>query len=242
MQDHQVSTSSDHDVALASQEGEADETSAEHRERADGAGYIQPVFVSLLIVTVYMTGREVGRRVTERLVTARRDNVSYYSAMGTFGRTPRTSNHPARAVWGCESEIVEPSHPCWPATVLHFPQPLMRGQSAHFASEVIGPDKHDERWWVDVHVDHHGIAQGDVARDGLVPVQGLAIRIRFDTDCVPEYIWWYAEMGEADRYVMPDEDDARLLSIVGRDVQYTFTENRCRRGQHYGLAFRWPLI
>jgi hypothetical protein len=246
MHDRYVSTSSDHEVTPASQAGEANFPSAKNsvdlREVAEGAEYIQPVFVSLLITTVFMTGREVGRRVTERLVTARRDNVSYYSAIGTFGKTPRTSNYPTRALWGCEAEIADSSHPRWPATLLRFPQPLMRGQSAHFASEVSGPDEHDERWWIDVHVDHHGIAQGEIARDGLVPVQGLAIRIRFDVDCIPEAVWWYAEMGEADRYVMPDEDDARLLTIMGRDVQYTFTESGCRRGQHYGLAFKWPLV
>jgi hypothetical protein len=206
-----------------------------------GSGYIQPVFISLMIVTVYMEGREVGRRVTERLVTARRDGVAYFAAKGSLGETSSASFYPARALWGCEAEVVDSSHPHWPSTFLRFPQPLMRGQSAHFASEVIAVDDHEERWWVDVHVDHQGIAHGEIARDGLVPVQGLAIRIRFAADCIPEAVWWYAQMSEADRYVIPEDDDPRLLAVVGRDVQYTFTESDCRPGQHYGLAFRWPL-
>jgi hypothetical protein len=201
----------------------------------------QPVFANLFVTTVFMRRRAVYRRITERLITAQRDDVRYYTARGFAGKAPRLTYVPVEALWGCTAEFVEPSRPGVPAfTRLWFPAPLKAGEQAHFASEVIDERIEQERYWVDVDVDHHGIARGQVAYRGMVPVSGLTIRVRFDEGHLPEAVWWYAELNENERYDRPAEGDARLLQIAGRDVQFTFTDRPCQPRESYGLAFAWP--
>lgn len=148
---------------------------------------------------------------------------------------------PVQALWGCTAEFIEPAHPRRPAvTRLRFPTPLREGERAHFASEIIDENIHEERQWIDVDVDHHGIARGEVAYGGLVPISGLTIRVRFDQGHIPEAVWWYAELNENERYDRPSVDDPRMLKINGQDLQYTFTEGPCQPRESYGLAFGWP--
>jgi hypothetical protein len=146
-----------------------------------------------------------------------------------------------QALWGCTAEFVASARPGRPAvTRLRFPAPLRAGEHAHFASEVIDENIEEERYWVNVDVDHYGIARGQVAYGGLVPVSGLTIRIRFDDEHLPEAVWWYAEANERERYDRPSEGDPRLLRIIGRDVQFTFVDRPCQPRESYGLAFGWP--
>ncbi|PRY31918.1 hypothetical protein CLV70_102129 [Pseudosporangium ferrugineum] len=220
--------------------GEPSDSPTGLRQPSPGA---QPVFVNLFVTTVFMRRRAVYRRITERLVTARRDDVAYYTARGFAGAPPRITYVPVQALWGCTAEFVESPRPGRPAvTRLRFPAPLRAGERAHFASEVIDENIEEERLWVDVDVDHYGIARGQVAYGGLVPVSGLTIRIRFDHDQLPESVWWYAEANQSERYDPPPKGDRRLLPIIGRDVQFTFTDRPCQPRESYGLAFSWPTV
>jgi hypothetical protein len=202
-------------------------------------GQIQPVFADLLVVTVFLRGRSIRRRVTERLVTAREDGVAHFLARGYVG-TPRLSTVSAhQALWGCEAEVVEPGQPDWPATRLTFPVPLRTGEKAHFAAETILENDRDERDWAEVYVDHHGIARGQTTHGGTLPVSGLTIRVRFDDGEIPAAAWWYENPQGAERTTRPAEPE-RFLALTGRDAQHTFTERPGRPGEIFGLAFAWP--
>jgi hypothetical protein len=201
----------------------------------------QPIFVNLFVTTVFMKRRAVYRRITERLITAQADGVEYYTARGFAGKPPRLEYAPVRALWGCTAEFIEPSQLGRPAvTRLWFPTSLRAGQQAHFASEVVDENITEERHWIDVDVDHHGIAQGCLLHSGVLPVSGLTIRVRFDEVDLPEAVWWYAELNESERYDRPPLGDRHLLTVVGNNVSYTFTEQVCQPRESYGLAFSWP--
>lgn len=208
----------------------------------------QKVFVELLTVTITMKGRAPRRQVTERLVTSldpyndiRQFSVRPYEIADVGGGRVYL---PVQSVWGCHAEIVEPSRVGQPpVTQLWFPEPLKYGEQAFFASETIfdgSEEPFDERNWIDVEIDHHGIARGRLLYGQKLPIRGLTIRIRFDDDFPPEAVWWYAEATETERYVRPAPGDRHLLPLAENAVQYTFTEHVCHPREHYGLAFRWP--
>jgi hypothetical protein len=225
-----------------------DQATKEHLKLRRPSDHAQKVFAELIVVTVHMKGRTVHRRVTERLVTSRDPygDVAYFTALGYrvgdhIGRT----DVPVRGVWGCREEIVEPRHHGHaPVTRLWFPEPLKYGEQAYFASEeVLEPsdDADDEKYWVDVEVDHHGIARGRLLYAQKLPIRGLTIRIRFDNTFLPEAVWWYAELTENGRYVQPPPGDRHILPLIGNAVQHTFTEHVCQPREHYGIAFCWPM-
>ncbi|GAA1854272.1 hypothetical protein GCM10009687_21420 [Asanoa iriomotensis] len=208
------------------------------REPSSGA---QPIFINLFITTVFMKRRAVYRRITERLITARTDDVAYYTARGFAGKPPRLTYVPVKALWGCDAEFVESSRPGRPAvTRLWFPKPLRAGEQAHFASEIVDENITEERQWIDVDVDHHGIAKGALVHGGRLPISGLTIRVRFDDNDLPEAVWWYAELNESERYDRPPPGHRRLLSLAGNDVSHTFTDRYGQPRESYGIAFSWP--
>ena len=204
----------------------------------------QKVFHELQIVTVHMRKRTVHRRVTERLITCRdpHDEVAFFTVHGyRVGDSGINRTYvPARSVWGCREEIIESARAGHaPVTRLRFPKPLKYGDQAYFASEMVF-DEGEHAEWVDVEVDHHGIALGRLLHAKKLPISGLTIRIRFDNDFLPEAAWWYAELTESERYVQPPAGDRHLIPLVGNAVQHTFTEHLCEPREHYGLAFSWP--
>lgn len=203
----------------------------------------QPLFVELFITTVFMHGRSVYRRITERLITAREDDVEYYTARGftTSSDTPKLTHVPVHALWGCSAEAVTPSRSGEPSTTrLRFQKPLRNGQQAHFASEAVFQESLIEnRDWINVHVDHYGIARGQLMYGDQLPTRGLTIRIRFDEAELPAAVWWYAELTESERYVPPRLGDKQRLDISGLDVQHTFVEHACQPRESYGIAFSW---
>jgi hypothetical protein len=206
------------------------------RQPSPGA---QPIFVNLFVTTVFMRERAVYRRITERLITAQADGVEYYTARGFAGLTPRLTYVPVDALWACRAEFIElRDRPA--VTRLWFPRSLRKGEQAHFASEIIDENVAEERFWVDVDVDHHGIAPGELHRDGVVPVSGLTIRVRFEDGFIPEKIWWYAELNERERYDPPPLGDLHYVDIVENDANHTFVGLACQPREHYGLAFKWP--
>lgn len=221
------------------------EESESFRPPSPGA---QRLFVDLFITTVFMQGRAVHRRITERLVTARGDApVPYYTARGfAVGKKASRAYVPVRALWGCREEFVVPDErqrpKRAPVTKLWFDKPLAPGEQAYFASEALfepSPEE-DDRDWIDVDIDHYGIPSGILIFGGKVPVRGLTIRVKFDGPCIPEAAWWYAEANEDERYVQPVEGDERLLPIVGGAVTHTFTDRVCQPREHYGVSFTWP--
>jgi len=216
----------------------------EHSTLRRPSKYAQKVFHELQVVTVHMRERTVHRRVTERLVTSRDQHgeVAFFTVIGyRVGDSGinRTYVH-ARSVWGCREEIIESARAGHaPVTRLRFPRPLKYGEQAYFVSEMVF-DEGEHQEWVDVEVDHLGIAPGRLLHANKLPISGLTIRIRFDNDFPPEAAWWYAELTESERYVQPPAGDRHLLPVVGNAVHYTFTEHLCEPREHYGLAFSWP--
>jgi hypothetical protein len=208
----------------------------------------QKVFAELVVVTVHMRRRAVHRRVTERLITCRdpHGELAYFEAIGYRAEDDAGRTYmPVRSVWGCREEIVEPERSGRaPMTRLWFPQPLRYGEQAYFASEAVYGlcgDPVEDNSWVDVEVDHHGIARGRLLYAQKLPIRGLTIRIKFDEEFLPEAVWWYAEMTENERNVQPPTGDRHLLSLHGSAVQHTFTEHVCQPREHYGLAYSWPV-
>lgn len=201
---------------------------------------IQPVFVDLLVVTVFMKGRSIHRRVTERLVTAQADEVAYFIARGFVGNPYLATFAVIKALWGCEAEVLSQSQPGWPGTRLRFPAPLRTGAKAHFASEMIVENDTKDRDWIDVYVDHQGIARGETAQNGSLPIGGLTIRVRFDDGYLPKEVWWYENLNEGERHGGPPDRHDRRLMLTGRDAQYTFIERSCETGENFGLTFEWP--
>ena len=53
-------------------------------------------------------------------------------------------------------------------TRLWFPEPLKYGEQAYFASETVF-DEGEHAEWVDVEVDHHGIAPGRLLHSTSCP-------------------------------------------------------------------------
>lgn len=207
------------------------------RKPSSGA---QPVFADLFVTTVYMKGRSVRRRVTDRLVTAQEDGVEFYTARALPEMNEAATAVPVLALWGCRAERL-PSSPGEPIlTRLWFPTPLRRGQRHYFSSEAFAGEGVAERRAINVEVDHHGIAPGRRSYD-LMPISGLTIRVSFDIDHLPDAVWWYADVTERERYERPDPGDDRLLALT-RDgfAEHTFTEP-CQPLANYGVSFSWPV-
>ncbi|WP_202867649.1 hypothetical protein [Kribbella pittospori] len=197
----------------------------------------QPVFLELFVTTVFMKQRAAYRRITERLITAQADNLDGYTAAALVGWTGDQAAIPVNALWGCRAERIA-SPPGEPAlTKLAFPRPLMRDERHFFSSEAFEADLHEERRWINVEIDHHGIAPGRLLH-GEIPVSGLTIRVRFDPGCLPVACWWYAEQTERQRRVRPAEGDPRLLPIIDGSVQHTFRQ-RCHPRENYGVSIAW---
>ena len=206
------------------------------RRPSEGA---QKLSVNLHILTMLMRAKGVARRFSERLVTSQDDDgLKYFRAWAftsgseLLGRT----YVPTQALWGCRAEQVTENG--LPVTQLWFPRPLRIGEQAHFMSEVVyETDESDVQGWADVEIDHYGIDPGEL-RDGVVPVSGLTIRIRFDPDFLPKAVWWYAEQNDRERYVEPPIGSPRRLDLVGGDVVKTF-EQPCQPRESYGIAYSW---
>lgn len=202
----------------------------------------QPVFAELFVTTVFMKGRFVQRRITERLVTAREDDVRYYTARALPEMEDAAFSVPVRALWGCKAERL-PSTPGEPIlTRLWFPRPLQRGERHFFASEAVAGDVDNERRAINVEVDHYGIAPG-TRLHGCMPISGLTIRIIFDADELPEAVWHYANMSERERYTRPAaEGDDRWLRVSPHGhVEHTFVEE-CQPLANYGVSIAWPGV
>jgi hypothetical protein len=199
----------------------------------------QPVFVDLLLTTVFMQRRSPHRRITERLITARNDGVASY--LGTAVAGGQRVDNPMMALFGCTAHPVlsRPGQPeLTELTELRFPAPLKRGDKHWFSAEVVDDQLTEERVWINVEIDHHGIAPGKLL-DGRLPIGGLTIRIRFDDGWPPLACWWYAEQTERERCKRPPEGDPRLLPLVGNTVQHTFLD-RCQPRADYGISILWP--
>ncbi|MFG1646558.1 hypothetical protein ACGFMK_40320 [Amycolatopsis sp. NPDC049252] len=199
----------------------------------------QPVFMERMVVMVEMHRRAVFRRFTERKVVACDDGVDGYVARALIGWTDRLAAVPIKALWACRLEALQGEHPGDPVLAkLRFTKPLKRDQRLTFTSKAFEERSDEEHYWVDVHVDHHGIAPGFLDADGD-PSAGLTIRITFDDLSLPESAWWYAEQTDDERMRRPPSGDRHLLPVEDGFVQHTFREP-CHPRENYGLGFRWP--
>jgi hypothetical protein len=197
----------------------------------------QPVFAELFLTTVFMKGRFVHRRITERLISARADNVEFYTARALPEMSDPSYSVPVRALWGCRAELL-PAHPGEPIlTRLRFPRPLRMGERHFFSSEATTSDVTTERRAINVEVDHHGIAPGRRTRS--MPVNGLTIRIRFDPDELPDGVWFYSDVAERERYDRPAAGDDRWITVTPLgEAEHTFSE-ACQPLANYGLSIAW---
>jgi len=207
------------------------------RRPSEGA---QKLIVNLHVLTVLMSGRLEVRRITERVITSQDPaGLKYFKAWAFSSGTSLQGRAyaPTQALWGCRAEQVTENG--LPVTQLWFPRPLIAGERAHFMTEVVH-EVHEEdgsKGWANVGVDHFGIDRGEL-RDGLLPVSGLTIRLRFDRNCLPTSIWWYAEQNDRERYAEPPPDSPRRLTVGSGDVVKTF-DNLCQPRESYGIAYTW---
>ena len=153
---------------------------------------------------------------------------------------------PVRSLWGCREEIIEAAtHGPHPGDGLWFPKPLRYGEQAYFASEAVydqRDDHVDERFWVDVEIDHHGIARGRLLYGHKLPIRGLTIRIKFDDEFLPEAVWWYAELTVNERWVQPPAGDRHRLPAA-RKRSPTHVHRACLSAAGaLWLAFCWPMM
>ncbi|WP_328615020.1 hypothetical protein OHS18_45885 [Amycolatopsis sp. NBC_00355] len=200
----------------------------------------QPVFLERMVVTVVMHREMVLRRTTERDVIACEDGVDVFDALASVGRTSEFSKLPVKAIWACSlvaRRAVQPGDPT--AARLRFRKVLRRGDRYHFVSETWDDHLEERRSWINVDVDHHGIAAGTLDEGGR-PVAGLTMQVNFDQHCLPEACWWYAET-DLERLRRPPAGDLHLLEIGDGFAQHTF-EERCQPRENYGIAFRWPPV
>ena len=206
------------------------------RRPSDGA---QKLFVNLHIMTVIMRGRAEVRRISERLITSQDDRGLEYFRAWSFSSPSTLQGRtyvPTYALWGCRAEQVTENG--LPVTRLWFPQPLRSGEQAHFLSEVVHEaGEETAQGWANVEIDHYGIAPGEL-RDGVLPVSGLTIRIRFDRHSLPKAVWWYAEQNDRERYEEPRIDSPCRLDVVCGDVVKTF-DDPCQPRESYGIAYSW---
>ncbi|MGW3995768.1 hypothetical protein ACWEF6_19940 [Amycolatopsis sp. NPDC004772] len=207
------------------------------RARAASKG-AQPVFVKRMIVTAVMHRKTVRRRITERDIVACEDGVDGYDVHALTGWTHEPEEIPVTALWACRLVTSPGAHPGDPVrTRLRFRRTLRRDERYSFKSEALDGELDEERCWVNVDVDHHGIDPGECAADGE-PVAGLTVQITFDEKCLPETCWWYAEQTEYERRCRPPDGDAHLLPVDDGFVRHTFVEG-CHPRENYGIAFRW---
>ncbi|WP_410599166.1 hypothetical protein [Amycolatopsis sp. lyj-90] len=205
------------------------------RTPSDG---IQPVFLERQLVAVEMRHRTAYRRLTVRNLVACENGVDGYTARARTGWAGALASTPVKGIFGCRAETRLGAQPGDPLTVdLRFPKPLREGERHEFISLACDEDLDEERYWINVDVDHHGIAPREMDGEGKV-TGGLSVSITFD-DCVPEACWWYAEQSECERQVRPPAGDRRLLEIRRSIVEHTF-QGPCRPREEYGIAFHWP--
>ncbi|MEQ0557797.1 hypothetical protein ABJI51_01855 [Amycolatopsis sp. NEAU-NG30] len=114
----------------------------------------QPVFVERMLVTVVMHRRMALRRITERDIVARRDGVDGYDVQALTGWAGNGADIPVKAIWNCR--LSASSVP----VRLRFRRKLKLDEPYHFVSEAIDGQLGEERKWISVTVDHHGVAQG----------------------------------------------------------------------------------
>lgn len=197
------------------------------RARAASRG-AQPVFVERMLITAVMHRRTVRRRITERNVVACEDGVDGYDAHALIGWTHDAQEIPVTALWACRVVATPRAHPGAPVLArLRFRRTLRKGERYAFVSEAFDGRLDEEREWLNVDVDHHGIAPG-----------GLTIQLNFDPKCLPEVCWWYAEQLEFERTRQPPDGDPHLLPVGDGFVRHTFFDG-CHPREEYGIAFRW---
>jgi hypothetical protein len=207
------------------------------RARAASKG-AQPVFVERMIVTVVMHRRTARRRITERDIIACEDGVDGYHVHALTGWTHEPEEIPVTALWACRLVASPGVHPGDPVRArLRFRRTLRRGERYAFVSDALDGELAEAREWINVDVDHHGIAPGVCAPDGK-PVAGLTVQITFDEKCLPEACWWYAEQTEFERRCRPPDGDPHLLAVEDGFVRHTFIDG-CHPREDYGIAFRW---
>ncbi|MEU0534612.1 hypothetical protein [Amycolatopsis tolypomycina] len=189
----------------------------------------QPMFVERLLITAVMRRRTVWRRLTERHVVACKDGVDGYVVQARNGWHHNPEGLLVTALWACRVVTSPGVRPGVRGVVrLRFRQPLRKGQPYAFVSEALDERLEEKHEWVNVDVDHHGIAPG-----------GLTIQLTFDQNCLPEACWWYAEQLEFERRCRPPDGDPHLLPVEDGFVRHTFLDG-CHPRESYGIAFKWP--
>lgn len=193
-----------------------------------------PIFVDYMVTTVFLKGRAFSSRITERLITSMADGVDRYVMRG---RPPLQGGDPGvqlGRVWGCRAEPV-PFVPHGEVIANLLFARLAEGQQHWFASELLSSGTVDERPWVNVPVNNHGIAAGELTLDGI-PTRGLTVRVVFDPMSHPADVWYYTDPDE--RTVVPAKGNERRLRIRNGLVSHTFLDP-CEPRDQVGVAFSW---
>ncbi|MEV4142661.1 hypothetical protein AB0J40_03280 [Amycolatopsis sp. NPDC049691] len=203
----------------------ADERTWRARAASQGA---QPVFIERMLITAVMHRRTIRRRITERDIIACEDGVDGYDTHAAIGWEHDPEDLPVTALWGCRVVASPWVHPGDPIQArLRFRRRLRQGERYTFVSEALDGQLDEERRWLNVDIDHHGIEPG-----------GLTIQLSFDAKHLPEACWWYSEQLEFERTRKPPDGDPHLLPVGDGFVRHTFVDG-CHPRESYGIAFRW---
>jgi hypothetical protein len=205
--------------------------------RTPSAG-AQPVFLERMLVRVIMHREMVQRRTTERDVIACEDGVDGFDVLASTSRTADLSELPIKAIWACRLAAPRAAQSSDPtAARLKFRKTLHRGERYHFISEAWDDHLGDWQTWINVDVDHHGIAPGALDEDGR-PIAGLTMQVSFERHCLPQACWWYAEQTDLEKRRRPRAGDPRLIEVGDGFVEHTFA-GQCQPRESYGIAFKW---
>ncbi|MEU5265641.1 hypothetical protein [Amycolatopsis sp. NPDC021455] len=216
------------DIGRAAEEIQDERATWRARAASKGA---QPVFVERMHITAVMRRRTVWRRITERDIVACEDGVEGYFVHARNGWTHTPEDLMVTALWACRVVASRDVPPGAPGLArLRFRRTLRKGERYAFVSEALDERLEQRHEWVNVDVDHHGIAPG-----------GLTIQLTFAPDFLPEACWWYAEQLEFERRCRPPDGDPHLLPVEDGFVRHTFSDG-CHPRESYGIAFKWSPL
>lgn len=202
------------------------------------------IYVDRMIVTYIMRGRYVARRISEMWIRSLVDEIDNYKVRIYSLIGGHDSVVDVRALLNCQAEPVKvvAASTAFQITECNvkFPKALKKGESFFFATETIHLEADtDDTPMLEVQVTSQGVAAG-VATEAGVASRGLTIRLQFDQAAAgPQALWWYANIGDLQRFDCPDDEDPRRLDwTVHGFAEHTFA-GPCIPFSRYGVAWQW---
>jgi hypothetical protein len=192
------------------------------------SGY-QPLRVSSLVVTYYLTGQTVTDVITERRIEAMEDGVDRYIVRDYVQGVPDAEIE-VKPLLNCRSGEhmpvdLGPGFVAMKAEML-LPKAYARGDGCNFATRVKRKGVTGPTTWQEIQVTSYG-------------VDALIMRIQFDLgEALPVRCWYFAAAPDVGRLEPPGPGEQRDLEIS----RFGYTERDFGAGQaaaKYGIIWRW---